>query len=138
MNDDKPKRARGKGCLVSSLLAGVLLVYAIWDLRGPIRRSEAVHELITVGKNLEYVENVMKEKAARHYIFYEIATNGTWRRNVKRDEFVQTFKGQADGAAPKTRVKLMFMGTAPGRAWFFVDFDKTGGVAAVSTLDGGD
>ena len=137
MNAEKPKRGRGKGCLVALLVAGVLVAWSVWVIRAPVRRARAVRELITTGKSLEYIENVMKEKAYRYYVFYEARTNENWR-SVKRDEFVRLVKLQVESPAPQVRVRLMFIGTAPMRVWFFVELDKTGGVATVSPLAGGD
>ena len=137
MSQDQPKRSKGKGCLIACLLMIGLSAYTLWQIGAPARRARLIHGRIQTGMNLDQVENVVKETADRHYILYQVVTNGSWR-TVSRDEFTRTCSAQTDLPTSAVRIHLTFMSSTPYRVSFFVQFDKNGRVANVTAIHGWD
>jgi hypothetical protein len=129
--NEKPGTSKGTGCLVACLILLGLAVWSVWQIREPGKHAAQMRSLIGRGMPLEKVESLLTSQDNRHYIFYQLSTNGGWNM-VSRDQFIFAFNSQTNGPAPSARVHLIFMGVAPGRMSFFVEFDSTGRVSNIT------
>jgi hypothetical protein len=141
-NIEKPRKRRGKGCLIACLVIIGLGAYASWQIGAPGRHARHVREAIQKGMTLDQVESLLAASNDRHYIWFDILTDGKWER-VQRDRFIRfasirDASTSTNNATSQARVELTFMGTAPNRVSFFVEFDASGRVTQVTNPYGWD
>lgn len=109
--------------VVLAIGAGVL-----WQIGEPGRRAKRVHASIQPGMTLEQVEGLL---SGRYFALYRIAAEEGWR-TVPRGEFAGALRRNAGNEAFGARVQLIFMGMAPGRSSFTVEFGPAGRVSSVT------
>jgi hypothetical protein len=141
-NIEAPRKARGRGCLIACLVIIVLAVNTVWQIQAPGRHARHVREAIQKGMTLEQVENLLAAGNDRHLVWFEILTDGKWKR-VERDQFVRfafirDASTSTNNATTQARVELVFLGMAPNRVAFLVEFDSSGRVSRVSDTYGWD
>ncbi|OGV66199.1 MAG: hypothetical protein A2283_06640 [Lentisphaerae bacterium RIFOXYA12_FULL_48_11] len=128
------KTSRRKGCLITFLVAVLLIVYAVWGIGEPGRRARRVHEAIRPGMNYSKVEDLL---TGRHFCFFQVNTNGQWE-TIPRDNFNGYLAAVPGNNPASLRLQLHFMGTAPRRVSFVVDLDNNGNVTNLSNPHGWD
>ena len=128
------KFSRTRGCLISVLMVSALIVYAFWQIGEPGRRAKRVHQAIRLGMSFGNVKNLL---TGRHYCFFQVKTNKQWQ-NLSRDEFADLMVTTSSNTSVAMRLKLHFIGIAPGRVSFFVELDHNGNVTNITNPYGWD
>jgi len=59
-------------------------------------------------------------------------------KSIQREEFVKLLELGTETSFPSKRIWLTFLGMAPGRVSFFVEFDSSGRVSNVTNPRGWD
>ncbi|MFC1811125.1 hypothetical protein ACFL03_00340 [Thermodesulfobacteriota bacterium] len=117
------------------VLIGVALVFfAFWQIGEPARRARKIHKNIHPGMNFKDVESFM---SGRYYCDYQVMADGEWK-SIQRVEFIKLLELGTKNSFPSKRLWLTFLGMAPGRVSFFVEFDSSGRVSEVTDPHGWD
>jgi hypothetical protein len=137
-NIEKPRKRRGKGCLIACIVIIALGAYSVWQIGAPGRHARHVREAIQKGMTLDQVEALLAAGNDRHYVWFEILTaDGKWER-VERDRFIRDASTSTNNATTHARAELVFRGMAPNCVAFLVEFDNTGRVSRVTDTFGWD
>ena len=131
------RKNRGRGCLIACLVIIALAANTFWQVRVPGRHARHMRNAIQNGMSLDQLETLLNSSNDRHFIRFQVLAAGKWE-TVSRDQFVQTVGAPADSATVHARVQLTFMGMAPNRVSFFVEFDNAGHVSQITTPRGWD
>ncbi len=117
------------------VLIGVALVFfAVWQMGEPDRRARRIHKNIHPGMNFKYVESFL---SGRYYCDYQVMADGGWK-SIQKEEFVKLLALGIKNSVSSQRLWLTFLGIAPGRVSFFVEFDHSGRVSKVTDPRGWD
>ncbi len=139
MQEQQDKQAktssRKRGCLISALVALVLMAYSFWQIGEPGRRARRMREAIEPGMSFENVEALLE---GRHICSFQAKTNGQWR-TISRDEFTDYMTTKYSGMdTVPLRLQLHFLGMTPRRSSFMVELNGDGNVTNVTSPRGWD
>jgi hypothetical protein len=128
------KPSRKSGCIILVLIGVALVFFAFWQIGEPGRRARRIHKAIHSGMNFKDIENLL---SGRYYCDYQVMTDSGWKP-IQREKFVKLLELGTKKSFPSKRLWLTFLGMAPGRVSFFVEFDHSGGVFKVTDPRGWD
>jgi len=128
------KPSRKSGCIIFLLIGVALAFFVFWQIGEPGRRARRIHEAIHPGMNFKDIENLL---SGRYYCNYQVMADSGWK-SIQREEFVKLLELGTETSFPSKRIWLTFLGMAPGRVSFFVEFDSSGRVSNVTNPRGWD
>ena len=126
--------SRKKGCFIVLLVGAALAGLIFWQIGEPGRRAKRIHKVIQPGMTFKEIENLL---TGRYFCDYQVATDSGWE-SIPRAEFIKRLESGTKKSVSAKRIWLTFLGTAPGRVSFFVEFDRRGRVLNVTEPYGWD
>jgi len=115
-------------------MGAALAFFVFWQIGEPGRRARRIHKVIHAGMNFTDIENLLSD---RYFCDYQVAADNGWK-SIQRAEFVKLLEPGTKESLSSKRIWLTFLGVAPGRFSFFVEFDSSGRVFKVTDPYGWD
>ena len=116
------------------IFVSLVIVFAFWQVGEPGRRARAVYRAIHSGMS---PNDVLALPKGRYLCSYRIETDGE-SKSCTREEFLKTLTSKSKGIIPRGIITVTFLGIAPGRFSFQVEFGHDGKVNRVTGPHGWD